>query len=111
MNTERQSVLPGLDAIRFLARECPTPVNQAIASLKRIELPPPIRRLKIEATGDFWKGLTKPKIRLMGRWLERAGFRPGHRVHVTCVAAGVIELRSPVALDASNGEVATLLTR
>jgi len=55
---------------------------------------PPSRRLKIEASGDFWKGAIKPKIRLIGRWLERAGFRPGNRVSVTCVASGVIELRS-----------------
>ncbi len=54
----------------------------------------PIRKLKIEAEGDFWKGLMKPKIRLMGRWLERAGFKPGNRVQVTCLAPGVIELRS-----------------
>ena len=52
------------------------------------------RILKIEADGDAWKGLIKPKIRLMGRWLERAGFSPGRHVHVTCVALGVIELRS-----------------
>lgn len=52
-----------------------------------------IRTLKIEADGDCWKGF-KPKIRLMGNWLERAGFRPGHRVHVACVAPGVMELRS-----------------
>ena len=56
---------------------------------------PPVRTLKIEAQGDFWQGLTKPKIRLMGRWLERAGFCPGHRVQVLCLAPGVIELRSP----------------
>jgi hypothetical protein len=60
----------------------------------RTELPLPVRKLKIEADGDFWKGLMKPKIRLMGRWLARAGFQPGNRVHVTCVAPGVIELRS-----------------
>jgi len=56
---------------------------------------PSFRRLKIEAAGDYWKGLIKPKIRLTGRWLERAGFRPGNCVHVTCIAPGVIELRSP----------------
>lgn len=50
------------------------------------------RLLKIEADGDPWKGI-KPKIRLLGRWLERAGFPPGHRVHVTCVAPGLLELR------------------
>ena len=55
---------------------------------------PTVRKLKIEADGDPWKGLTKPKIRLTGRWLERAGFSAGNRVHVTCLAPGVIELRS-----------------
>lgn len=59
----------------------------------------PMRQLKIEAVGDFWKGLILPKIRLTGRWLERAGFNPGGRVRVTCVAPGVMELRS---LDAVN---------
>ena len=54
----------------------------------------PVRKLKIEADGDFWKGHTKPKIRLMGLWLDRAGFKPGNRVQVICVAPGVIELRS-----------------
>ena len=52
------------------------------------------RKLKIEADGDYWLGLLKPKIRLRGRWLERAGFKPGDHVHVTCVAPGVIELRA-----------------
>jgi hypothetical protein len=51
------------------------------------------RTLKIEEDGDFWKSRAKPKIRLIGRWLERAGFSPGGRVHVTCVAPGIIELR------------------
>jgi hypothetical protein len=53
-----------------------------------------LRMLKIEADGDFWKGSTKPKIRLIGRWLERAGLRPGDRVAVTCIAPGLIELRA-----------------
>lgn len=63
-------------------------------SLQQPEPDPSVRKLKIEAEGDTWKGRTKPKIRLMGRWLERAGFRPGNHVHVTCVAPGMIELRS-----------------
>jgi hypothetical protein len=58
------------------------------------EQSPADRVLKIEADGDTWKGLIKPKIRLMGRWLERAGFSPGSHVHVMCIAPGVIELRS-----------------
>jgi type I toxin-antitoxin system toxin SymE len=65
--------------------------------LRQTEPGLPVRTLKIEAEGDFWKGLTIPKIRLMGRWLERAGFNPGQRVQVTCVAPGVIELRAPDA--------------
>jgi hypothetical protein len=53
----------------------------------------PDRSLKIEKDGDYWKGRTKPKIRLVGRWLEKAGFIPGSRVQVVCIAPGVIELR------------------
>jgi len=72
-------------------------------SLQRPEPDPSVRKLKIEAEGDAWKGLVKPKIRLMGRWLERAGFRPGKHVHVTCVAPGMIELRSAdVSMDESR---------
>ena len=63
-----------------------------------------VRRLKIEAGGDTWKKLIKPKIRLTGRWLERAGFRPGNHVQVTCVSPGVIELRSPNTMDTSTAE-------
>lgn len=63
----------------------------------------PMRTLKIEEDGDPWKGI-KPKIRLMGRWLEQAGFKPGERVTVTCLAPGHIELRSRTrhAVDASE---------
>ena len=52
------------------------------------------RTLKIEEDGDFWKGGIKPKIRIKGRWLERAGFKPGNHVNVKCIAPGVIELHS-----------------
>jgi hypothetical protein len=76
------------------------------ASRRVVALPdPPGRILRIEATGDFWRGLIKPKIRLTGHWLERAGFRPGSRVYVTCVAPGVIELRSGDAVVANGMEV------
>ena len=61
---------------------------------KPVESCPQIRTLKIEAHGDFYKGLVKPKIRLGGDWLRRAGFTPGSHVSVACVAPGVIELRS-----------------
>ena len=59
------------------------------------------RTLKIEEEGDFAANRIKPKIRLMGRWLEKAGFRPGGRVHVVCVGPGIIELRAPIALNSS----------
>ena len=59
------------------------------------ESQPSIRTLKIEADGDFFKGNIKPKIRIMGQWLQRAGFTPGNRVKVTCIAPGIIELRTP----------------
>jgi hypothetical protein len=55
-----------------------------------------IRRLKIEADGDSWNGVIKPKIRLVGLGLERAGFTPGSHVLVECIAPGLIELRSSV---------------
>ena len=73
-----------------LKEEChaqETAIRQSVEPLM------PVRKLKIEADGDFWRGFTKPKIRLMGRWLERAGFRPGSQVLVTCLGAGIIELR------------------
>lgn len=54
----------------------------------------PVRTLKIEEHGDPFRGRIKPKIRLMGHWLERAGFKPGTRASVRCLGSGVIELRS-----------------
>jgi hypothetical protein len=49
------------------------------------------RTLKIEAEGEY--GKIKPKIRLCGKWLEQAGFKPGSLVNVKCIAEGVMELR------------------
>ncbi len=51
------------------------------------------RTLKIEATGDFWFGKVKPKIRLAGQWLEQAGFKPGCRVEVQSIQPGTLTLR------------------
>jgi hypothetical protein len=50
------------------------------------------RSIKVEATGDFWRGDIKPKIRLSGHWLERAGFKPGHRVEVRSDQPGTLTL-------------------
>jgi hypothetical protein len=51
------------------------------------------RTLKIEAIGDFAYRKIKPRIRLSGRWLERAGFRPGHRVEISSSKAGELSLQ------------------
>ena len=51
------------------------------------------RTLKIEETGDFFQGKVTPKIRLSGKWLERAGFKPGHRVELSWIAPGLLTLR------------------
>jgi hypothetical protein len=51
------------------------------------------RTLRIERTGDFWRGKVTPKIRLTGQWLERAGFKPGHRVEVCMDEPGKLTLR------------------
>lgn len=52
----------------------------------------PSRTLKIEEGGDRYKGGIKPKIRLIGNWLRRAGFNPGGRVTVSFLGEGVITL-------------------
>jgi hypothetical protein len=51
------------------------------------------RTLKIEAAGDFWRGRVVPKIRLTGKWLERAGFKPGCRVAIEMSGQGMMTLR------------------
>ena len=50
------------------------------------------RSLQIESCGDFWRRDIKPKIRLTGKWLERAGFKPGHRVTVEIGQPGTLTL-------------------
>jgi hypothetical protein len=66
----------------------------------------PVRALAIESVGDPWNGAQKPKIRLMGHWLKRAGFQPGQRVQVTCVSHGLIELRS-AHIEAQGRKIAS----
>jgi len=50
------------------------------------------RTLKIESDGDFARGHIRPKIRLMGRWLEQAGFKPGHRTIIHQTRPGELTL-------------------
>jgi hypothetical protein len=51
------------------------------------------RSLKIEKTGDFFKGKIIPRIRIAGHWLEQAGFKPGHRVEIHFDQPGNLTLR------------------
>ena len=53
----------------------------------------PAHTLKIEAIGDFAGRKIKPRIRLSGHWLERAGFKPGHRVSILMSKPGELTLQ------------------
>jgi hypothetical protein len=53
---------------------------------------PHTRSLAVEATGDPWRGKITPRIRIAGQWLERAGFKPGHRVEVRLEQPGTMTL-------------------
>jgi hypothetical protein len=63
------------------------------------------RILTIEKTGDSYAGKVRPRIRLAGRWLEKAGFKPGHRVRVEWIDDGVISLRLIHGSEAGGSEV------
>lgn len=70
----------------------PTPKVPGVNSSMPAEQP--MRRIKVEAQGDrSWKRI-KPKIRLMGNWLQRAGFPPGTHVVVRPISSGIVELRA-----------------
>jgi Toxin SymE, type I toxin-antitoxin system len=62
------------------------------------------RILTIEKTGDAYAGKVRPRIRLAGRWLEKAGFKPGHRVQVEWIDDGVISLRLIHGSEAEGSE-------
>ena len=63
------------------------------------------RSLKIEEHDVGWRKKVKPKIRLVGRWLEQAGFKPGGRIHVSMLEPGVLELRTQDMHDAPNNSL------
>ena len=50
------------------------------------------RSLKIETVGDFACRKVQPRIRLSGQWLEKAGFKPGHRVEISSLRPGELSL-------------------
>jgi hypothetical protein len=61
------------------------------------------RTLKIEAIGDFAYGDIKPRIRLSGRWLERAGFKPGQHVEIHLLKPGEMTLQFKEEPTANQG--------
>jgi hypothetical protein len=66
------------------------------------------RTLAIERTGDFFRdnqrGRVTARIRLVGQWLERAGFKPGHRVEVIVEQPGTLTLRFLPQPDATESQ-------
>src|ERR1041385_6319755 len=66
------------------------------------------RTLAIERTGDFFRdnqrGRVTARIRLVGQWLERAGFKPGHRVEVIVEQPGTLTLRFPPQPDPTESQ-------
>ena len=60
------------------------------------------RTLKIEAVGDFAGHQVKPRIRLGGQWLEKAGFKPGHRVEISSSKPGELSLQFKEKLARRN---------
>ena len=51
------------------------------------------RILKVEEVGDFWRKRTVPRIRLKGKWFEKAGILPNHHVEVESPHPGVLVLQ------------------
>ena len=39
-----------------------------------------LRKLKVYEIGDVFHGKEQPQIRLQGKWLREAGFRPHDRI-------------------------------
>jgi hypothetical protein len=52
------------------------------------------RIIKVEESGDLFYSGIKPKIRLCGLWLQRAGFVPGNFVSITNPLPGILTLQA-----------------
>lgn len=48
------------------------------------------RVLKVEEVGDFYRKRTKPYLRLMGVWLQRAGIQPNNHVRIDNPEPGIL---------------------
>jgi hypothetical protein len=54
------------------------------------------RKLKVYEIGDVFYGKAQPQIRLQGKWLRQAGFKPHDRITVTKEGSRlIIEHRDP----------------
>ena len=86
---------PGEWLARLLARVHQTAnlPKAGPAGKKEGRMNPHTRSLAVEAIGDAWRGKITPRIRIAGQWLERAGFKPGHRVQVRLDQPGTLTLR------------------
>ena len=51
------------------------------------------RKLKVEEVGDFWRKNTKPRIRLSGKWMMKAGILPNNYVKVSNPQPGMLVLQ------------------
>ena len=58
------------------------------------------RTLKVEEIGDFWRGRTRPRIRLKGKWLAEAGIQPNNYVSIENPEQG----RLIIKLERGEGE-------
>src|SRR4051812_18521543 len=56
------------------------------------DLTRPTRSLAVESVYDFSSEAVIPRIRIAGKWLERAGFKPGHRVKIVIERSGSLSL-------------------
>ena len=54
---------------------------------------PNTRILKVSEVGDFYRKRTCPYLRLMGRWLFRAGIQPNSYVRIDNPQPGVLVIR------------------
>lgn len=62
------------------------------------------RILKVEEVGDFWRKNTKPRIRLKGKWMIKAGILPNNYVQVSNPQPGVLILQMVEEEVKLNGE-------
>ena len=52
------------------------------------------RKLKVYEVGDAYKGTVQPQIRLQGKWLREAGFKPHDRIIIKKEGSRLIIERS-----------------